>query len=121
ICHVNRSANEGRLCTHTQEVTDINGNNQFKSCMKPSFPRSSTFMKPTVSQLAKQNHRIRANHCSSKISLIKKEEKNCTAVTFGIDNQAAKRQKLEGGLLRKVPNLMQMHQTNFIHKTSKMV
>nr|GME13137.1 protein TPX2-like isoform X2 [Ipomoea batatas] len=67
-----------------------------KSTTKSSKPRSSsTLMKPTASQLAKQNH----------AGLLH-------------DNQATKRQKLESGYVRKVADLK--HQTSLLHKSSKL-
>ncbi|XP_019191749.1 PREDICTED: uncharacterized protein LOC109186279 [Ipomoea nil] len=65
-----------------------------KSMTKSSKPRSSTLMKPTASQLAKQNHALLH------------------------DNQATKRQKLESGYVRKVADLK--HQTSLLHKSSKL-
>ncbi|CAA3009748.1 Hypothetical predicted protein [Olea europaea subsp. europaea] len=80
--------------------------------LKQSFPRISTLMKPTVSQLAKQNRPLQAGDFRSKKSFV--EGHPC-----GIENQAAKRQKLEGGHLRKVVGAVQ--QTSFVHKAPKQV
>lgn len=68
---------------------------------KPSLPRSSTLMKPTASQLAKQNQRRQA--CDSRSQ---KNEHTSTA-QIGIENQASKRQKLDGGLLRRIVDMKQ--------------
>lgn len=98
-----------------------------KPSMKPAFSRGSTLMKPTVSQLAKQNHPFQAAYSrwlfiltsiyilSSHDNLYKiflffsrsnipvsKKAPNSSATGCVIENQAAKRQKLDGGLLRKV-------------------
>ncbi|XP_010540241.1 PREDICTED: protein TPX2-like isoform X2 [Tarenaya hassleriana] len=54
--------------------------------------RRSTLMKPTASQLAKQNH-------------------------YRLEIQATKRQKLEGGLLCKIADMKE--EMNFVHKTPK--
>ncbi|XP_059661686.1 protein TPX2 [Cornus florida] len=88
---------------------------QTKSNMKPSFPRTSTLMKPTASQLAKQNqpHQV-ANPRFEK--LFGNNERNSNN-PCGIEIQAAKRQKLEGGHLRKVGDTKQ--QTNLVHKAPK--
>ncbi|KAK9716485.1 hypothetical protein RND81_06G236500 [Saponaria officinalis] len=56
-----------------------------KSTAKPYVLRSSTLMKPTASQLAKQNPRQQATD----------------------DSQASKRQKLDNGLLRKIVDMKQ--------------
>ncbi|KAL2551631.1 Cell cycle regulated microtubule associated protein [Forsythia ovata] len=84
--------------------------------VKPSFPRTSTLMKPTASQLAKQNRPPQDGDFRSKKSLIEKTEKG-TGNPFGIENQAAKRQKLDGGHLRKVVGVVQ--KTSFVHKVPK--
>ncbi|KAG8382337.1 hypothetical protein BUALT_Bualt05G0066900 [Buddleja alternifolia] len=94
-----------------------NSKTQTKLSMKPSIPRTSTLMKPTSSQLAKQNHPLQAGYSRPNTSL-EKTNKSSTS-TCGIENQAAKRQKLEGGLLRKVEGAVQLQQTNFIHKAPK--
>ncbi|XP_022858631.1 protein TPX2 isoform X3 [Olea europaea var. sylvestris] len=82
--------------------------------VKQSFPRISTLMKPTVSQLAKQNRPLQAGDFRSKKSFV--EGHPC-----GIENQAAKRQKLEGGHLRKVQVVGAVQQTSFVHKAPKQV
>lgn len=82
-----------------------------KSLAKPSMRKTSTLMKPTASQLAKQNQQrqvygsrfqknegISGNHC-------------------GVEGQASKRQKLDGGLLRKIVNMKQP--VNLTHKVPK--
>ncbi|CAA3005715.1 Hypothetical predicted protein [Olea europaea subsp. europaea] len=84
--------------------------------VKSSFPRTSTLMKPTASQLAKQNRPLQAGDFWSKKSFIEKPEKSA-GHPCGIENQAAKRQKLEGGHLWKVMGTVQ--QTSFVHKAPK--
>ncbi|XP_076916828.1 protein TPX2-like [Bidens hawaiensis] len=79
-----------------------------KSSWKPSFPRTSTLMKPTASQLAKQNQERLVDHFR-----FQKFGNNSS----GVESQAAKRQKLDGGHLFKVTDTTQ--QTNFIHKAPK--
>ncbi|KAK6137584.1 hypothetical protein DH2020_028664 [Rehmannia glutinosa] len=75
-------------------------------------------MKPTASQLAKQNRPFQAGHSRSCMPVLDKTSKS-TASTCVIENQAAKRQKLEGGLQRKVMGTVQLQQTNFVHKAPK--
>ncbi|KAJ9555358.1 hypothetical protein OSB04_009972 [Centaurea solstitialis] len=79
-----------------------------KSSWKPSFPRTSTLMKPTASQLAKQNQERLVDHFR-----FQKLGNNSS----GVEGQAAKRQKLEGGHLCKVTDTKQ--QANLVHKAPK--
>lgn len=79
-----------------------------KSSCKPSFSKTSTLMKPTASQLAKQNQERLMDH-----SRFQKSGNS----SLNVEGQAAKRQKLEGGLLCKVTDTKQ--QANFIHKAPK--
>ncbi|KAF8413065.1 hypothetical protein HHK36_001041 [Tetracentron sinense] len=89
-----------------------------KTAMKA---RGSTLMKPTASQLAKQN-RPREDLYSGQYlerfqkPLVQNKERSVENPS-GIESQAAKRQKLEGGHLRKVTDLKQ--QTNLVHKVPK--
>ncbi|KAL3647245.1 hypothetical protein CASFOL_008213 [Castilleja foliolosa] len=94
-----------------------NSENQTKLSKKPAFPRTSTLMKPTASQLAKQN-RPQAGHSRSCVPVLDKTSKSA-ASTCVIENQAAKRQKLDGGLLRKVMGTVQLQQTSFVHKAPR--
>ncbi|KAI7731540.1 hypothetical protein M8C21_006668 [Ambrosia artemisiifolia] len=79
-----------------------------KSSWKPSFPRASTLMKPTASQLAKQNQERLIDHFR-----FQKPGNNSSVV----ESQAAKRQKLEGGHLFKITDTKQ--EANFVHKAPK--
>ncbi|KAK9079700.1 hypothetical protein SSX86_001373 [Deinandra increscens subsp. villosa] len=79
-----------------------------KSSWKPSFPRTSTLMKPTASQLAKQNQERLIDNFR-----FQKSGNNSSAV----ESQATKRQKLEGGHLAKGIDTNQ--ETNFVHKAPK--
>ncbi|XP_020877670.1 protein TPX2 isoform X2 [Arabidopsis lyrata subsp. lyrata] len=72
-----------------------------KSSIRP-IPRSSTLMKPTASLLAKQDN-----------ARMQVDEIKCPSSEI----QSAKRQKLDGGLLRKVAEATQ--ETNLVHKTLK--
>ncbi|TKY55403.1 TPX2 protein [Spatholobus suberectus] len=88
--------------------------NNLNSKAKSAVQKSSTLMKPTASQLAKQNCPAK-NLGSRSQKLLAQNEQNLS-ISSGIESQAAKRQKLEGGLLHKVSDMKQ--QTNFVHKTS---
>ncbi|KAM3321931.1 protein TPX2 isoform X5 [Capsicum chacoense] len=81
--------------------------------VKPSCPRSSTLMKPTASHLAKQNLPRPTGESRLPTFLV---EKNGTISTV-IETQAAKRQKLESGHLRKVDEAKPVF--SFVHKEPK--
>lgn len=89
---------------------------QNNSSVKPSFPRKSTLMKPTASQLAKQNRPPQICGARFQMLHVQNSEKSLCS-SAGVEIQATKRQKLEGGHLHKVTDAMQ--QTNFIHKAPK--
>ncbi|CAN4077862.1 unnamed protein product [Withania somnifera] len=80
---------------------------------KPSCPRSSTLMKPTASHLAKQNLPRPIGESRLPTFLV---DKNGTSSTV-IESQAAKRQKLESGQLRKVAVAKPVF--SFVHKAPK--
>ncbi|KAM0024191.1 putative TPX2 central domain-containing protein [Helianthus debilis subsp. tardiflorus] len=88
--------------------TNYNYKSKTKSSWKPSLPRTSTLMKPTASQLAKQNQERLIDHFRFQ------KPANTSSV---VESQAAKRQKIEGGHLFKVTDTKQ--QTNFVHKAPK--
>ncbi|KAI3687486.1 hypothetical protein L1987_81183 [Smallanthus sonchifolius] len=91
-----------------ESIRNANCKSNTKSSWKPSVPRTSTLMKPTASQLAKQNQgRLADNDRFQKFG-------NNSSV---VESQAAKRQKLEGGHLCKVTDTNQ--QANFVHKAPK--
>nr|KYP56417.1 hypothetical protein KK1_002656 [Cajanus cajan] len=87
--------------------------NNLNSMAKSAVPKSSTLMKPTASQLAKQNHP--AKKFGSRFQKPRTQNEQNLSISSGVENQAAKRQKLEGGLLCKVSDMKQ--QNNFFHKT----
>ncbi|XP_075517969.1 protein TPX2-like isoform X3 [Primulina tabacum] len=87
-----------------------------KLFMKPC-PRTSTLLKPTASQLAKQNHPLLAGYSRSNM-FVEKIDKSSVS-NFGVENHAAKRQKLEDGLLCKVVDAEQLQQISFVHKVPK--
>ncbi|CAH8391983.1 unnamed protein product [Eruca vesicaria subsp. sativa] len=78
-----------------------------KSSIRPT-PRSSTLMRPTASLLAKQNHVSKFHMQVDQIH----DKGLC-----GTEVQAAKRQKLDGGLLRKVADTKP--EMSFVHKIPK--
>ncbi|XP_013593538.1 PREDICTED: protein TPX2-like isoform X2 [Brassica oleracea var. oleracea] len=78
-----------------------------KSSIRPT-PRSSTLMRPTASQLAKQNNASKFHMQADQVH----DKGLC-----GTQVQAAKRQKLDGGLLRKVADTKP--EMTFVHKIPK--
>ncbi|KAI4315334.1 hypothetical protein L6164_028156 [Bauhinia variegata] len=87
---------------------------------KAAMPRSSTLMNPTVSQLAKQNRPPQyVGFRFAKLLAQDTESERSLLVAYGVENQASKRQKLEGGVLRKVAVADIKQQTNFVHKAPK--
>ncbi|GER44189.1 cell cycle regulated microtubule associated protein [Striga asiatica] len=106
------------LAFYNSTVKTENPESQIKISKKHALPKSSTLMKPTASQLAKQNRPFQAINSRLHVAALDRTSKNC-ANTCVVENQAAKRQKLEGGLLRKVMGTAQLQQTNFVHKASK--
>ncbi|RDY02719.1 Protein TPX2, partial [Mucuna pruriens] len=88
------------------------------SKVKSAAMKGSTLMKPTASQLAKQNRAPQI--VSSRFQKVQDHNRKMDLSTSsGIECQAAKRQKLEGGLLHKVGDVKQ--QVNFVHKAPKKV
>ncbi|KAJ9706732.1 hypothetical protein PVL29_001953 [Vitis rotundifolia] len=87
-----------------------------KSTVKSVLPRSSTLMKPTASQLAKQNRPHQVGSFRFQTLLAQNNERGCIN-SSGVESQAAKRQKLEGGHLFKVADTKE--QTNLVHKVPK--
>ncbi|KAL6501629.1 hypothetical protein OROGR_026762 [Orobanche gracilis] len=106
------------LAFYNHMVNTVNSENQSKLSKKPALPRTSTLMKPTTSQLAKQNRPFQVGRSRSCVSVVDQTSKTIIS-TCVVENQAAKRQKLEGGLLRKVVATVQLQQTSFVHKASK--
>ncbi|KAF9689426.1 hypothetical protein SADUNF_Sadunf01G0091000 [Salix dunnii] len=90
-------------------------NPRVKSTVKSTFPRSSSLMKPTASQLAKQNQPSEIGVSRFQILLGQKERSLCN--TSALESHPAKRQKLEGDHFCKIGDGKQ--QIDFIHKTSK--
>ncbi|MBA0644660.1 hypothetical protein Goklo_028790 [Gossypium klotzschianum] len=80
------------------------------------MPRSSTLMKPTASRLAKQNYPPQVASTRFKKLQVPNSDRSLVH-SSGVGSQAAKRQKLEGGLTHKVNEVKQ--QTTFVHKVPK--
>ncbi|XP_042503645.1 protein TPX2-like isoform X2 [Macadamia integrifolia] len=94
---------------------------KMKRASKGPFPRSSTLMKPTASHLAKQNQPRDVSGSSrffgrSGMSFVQNSGRTFDNPS-GVETQAAKRQKLEGGHLRKVAGTKQ--QAILAHKVPK--
>ncbi|XP_038906022.1 protein TPX2-like isoform X2 [Benincasa hispida] len=85
------------------------------SCVKPSKPRGTTLMKPTASHLARQNLPTQLTDIKLQRVLVKNNE--TSVCSFGIESQAIKKQKLDGGHSRKVNEIKQ--QTSLVHKLPK--
>ncbi|XP_022719687.1 protein TPX2-like [Durio zibethinus] len=84
--------------------------------LKPLMPWSSTYMKPTASQLAKQNWSPQvATSRFQKLQVLNSDRSQGNSSV--VESQAAKRQKLEGGLSCKVDEAKQ--QTILVHKAPK--
>ncbi|KAK8549719.1 hypothetical protein V6N13_073498 [Hibiscus sabdariffa] len=87
-----------------------------KSKSAKPMQRNSTLMKPTASQLAKQNRPPQT--ATSRFQKLQALNSNRSLGNSSVvESQAAKRQKLEGGLLRKVDEVKQ--QTTLVHKAPK--
>ncbi|XP_043717529.1 protein TPX2-like isoform X2 [Telopea speciosissima] len=94
---------------------------KLKHASKGPCPRSSTLMKPTASHLAKQNQPRDA--CVSNrffersgMPFVRNSGRSFDNLS-GVESQAAKRQKLEGGHLRKVAGTKQ--HAILAHKVTK--
>ncbi|KAK9277442.1 hypothetical protein L1049_006985 [Liquidambar formosana] len=102
--------------TFYNHMGEDNPKERTKSVVKPFLPRSSTLMKPTASQLAKQNRLRQVGGSRFQMPLVQNNDKSLIN-SSGVESQAAKRQKLEGGHLLKVAEVKQ--QTNLVHKAPK--
>ncbi|MED6171384.1 hypothetical protein PIB30_040246 [Stylosanthes scabra] len=89
--------------------------NAVKSKGGSAVPKSSTLMKPTASQLAKQNRP--PQNVGLRFHKLLTADGRKLSTSSGAESQAAKRQKLEGGLLCKVSDVKQ--QTCFVHKAPR--
>ncbi|XP_023538661.1 protein TPX2-like isoform X1 [Cucurbita pepo subsp. pepo] len=82
------------------------------SCVKPSRPRGTTLMKPTVSHLARQTQ-----HTDIKLQRVLVKNNETSVCSSGTESQAIKKQKLDEGHSRKVNEIKQ--QTSLVHKLPK--
>ncbi|CAN6705582.1 unnamed protein product [Malus baccata var. baccata] len=110
-CHVLWCFNTIRTpYSHGSRHSNTKPKSQGKS---PPLSRSSTLMKPTASQLAKQNHcrEVHSNRLLRRMAkkLRKLDEKSQNSP------QPMKRQKLEAGCVRKVAEQLK-HQPLWLHK-----
>ncbi|XP_048501057.1 protein TPX2 isoform X2 [Beta vulgaris subsp. vulgaris] len=96
-----------RGLTFFNHLAHDNKKTKAQTLAKPYMRKSSTLMKPTASQLAKQNQQRQVNG-----SRLQKNEGN--SGVCGIENQASKRQKLDGGLLHRIVDMKQP--VNLTHK-----
>ncbi|XP_017696594.1 protein TPX2 isoform X2 [Phoenix dactylifera] len=89
-----------------------------KKKINKGFSKGSTLMKPTASQLAKQNRPREVKYANRFVHRVPKSILQISAQNVEDEPehlvQATKRQKLEGGLSRKVVGVNQ--QTDFMHK-----
>ncbi|KAL9438680.1 hypothetical protein AB3S75_024366 [Citrus x aurantiifolia] len=83
---------------------------------KKAHSRSSTLMKPTTSHLAKQNRPVQVGNSRFQMQLVQSGDRSLCNSSL-VESQAAKRQKLEGGHLRKVADIKP--QSNLVHKAPK--
>lgn len=90
-----------------------NAKTKTEAAIKRMFPTKSTLMKPTASQLAKQNRQLHADNCRFQ-KLVGQIAERSLNIPCGVESQAAKRQKLEGGHLRKVADSRQ--EPHLVHK-----
>ncbi|KAM7491284.1 hypothetical protein LguiA_034205 [Lonicera macranthoides] len=102
--------------TFYNQMRNDNTKAKTKFGVKTSFPRTSTLMKPTASQLAKQNQTRVVTGSSVRLEKVENNEKGSNN-SSGIESQASKRQKLDGGHLCKVADTNQ--QINLVHKAPK--
>ncbi|CAN1186149.1 Protein TPX2 [Linum perenne] len=85
---------------------------KLKAKTKPNSRGGSTLMRPTASLLAKQTQASRVG--GSRFQLLTDQKEKSVHNSSMVEGQAAKRQKLEGGNLRKVGD--GKPQTDFLHK-----
>ncbi|KAK6935278.1 TPX2 central domain [Dillenia turbinata] len=116
--------------TFNNHTTEDVSKAKTKPSVKPHFPRSSTLMKPTASQLAKQSQPLKVGDSRFRAPPVQCNGGRLNN-PFHIENQAAKRQKLEGGVLHKVQYIQfylspefdhvidSKQPTNLVHKMPK--
>ncbi|KAJ1257786.1 hypothetical protein BS78_10G022800 [Paspalum vaginatum] len=85
-----------------------------RTTMKPTSLRGSTLMKPTASQLARQNRQLEAKKLTQSKKSIGVRSEGSTISSNDCTYQSAKRQRLENGHLNKAAATANQHE--FIHK-----
>ncbi|KAL9249888.1 TPX2-like protein [Drosera capensis] len=88
------------------------GSTRSRSNAKSPFQRKSTLMKPTVSQLAKKS--LGSQQINTRLMMLPDEENGSSSTHCGVEIQASKRQKLDGGFFQKVGEIKQP--SNLVHK-----
>ncbi|XP_020261911.1 protein TPX2-like isoform X2 [Asparagus officinalis] len=114
--HVQSNTDNGAKFSEPDETTE-DVPREDKKFMKGTFSRGSTLMKPTASHLAKQNH-LREVKCYHLVHRFPKPgiQKRVVIIedSSEIGGHSSKRQKLEGGHLRKVAHLKEP--ADLLHK-----
>ncbi|GAB2211978.1 hypothetical protein Droror1_Dr00025318 [Drosera rotundifolia] len=88
------------------------GSTRSRSNAKPPFQRKSTLMKPTVSQLAKKS--LGSQQINTRLMMLPDEVNGSSSTHCGVEIQASKRQKLDGGFFQKVGAIKQP--SDLVHK-----
>lgn len=110
--HRSHVPNEGRIpCYGVSENERKPGT---RTIVKGNFSKGSTLMKPTASQLARQNRQLEVKHAMQSKKSIGVRSERSTMSSNDCTYQAAKRQRLERGHLSKV---VATNQVELIHKT----
>ncbi|XP_066382123.1 protein TPX2-like isoform X2 [Miscanthus floridulus] len=87
---------------------------RFRTTMKGTSLRGSTLMKPTASQLARQNRQVEVKNLTQSKKLVGVRSEKSTVSSIDCTYQSAKRQRLENGHLNKAAATATQHE--FIHK-----
>ncbi|KXG19192.1 uncharacterized protein LOC8069058 isoform X2 [Sorghum bicolor] len=87
---------------------------RFRTTMKGASLRGSTLMKPTASQLARQNRQVEVKNPTQSKKLVGVRSERSTVISNDCTYQSAKRQRLENGHLNKAAATATQHE--FIHK-----
>ncbi|WVZ82758.1 hypothetical protein U9M48_029987 [Paspalum notatum var. saurae] len=85
-----------------------------RTTKKPTSFRSSTLMKPTASQLARQNKQVEAKKLTQSKKSVGVRSERSTVSSNDCTYQSAKRQRLENGHVNKAAATANQHE--FIHK-----
>ncbi|KAK3128279.1 hypothetical protein QOZ80_6BG0459310 [Eleusine coracana subsp. coracana] len=87
-----------------------------RNAVRCTSSRSSTLMKPTASQIARQNRQVEAKNLTLSKKLMGARSERTTMSLNDFTYQPAKRQRLESGHINKVAQVAATHQPMFIHK-----